>query len=306
MAIMSDFYDYHIIADEGETYSDEFKRSYRLIQAEWDQRKQAVRDMRHKLGLGWNTPAPIEEQLRSFQKTLTLPKECTTSDLYAIITPEGRAQFESEMKAALGELSAIKERADHEARELARLKHEAEVLDLIPEEFRASIDRSLLKNPSAHDAVMAYDPANADGRGLLCYGDTGRAKTRSVFRRLYEYAITCESIPFVAYTAAELKRIAIDQSRQRGGSLVDLLNGVQVVFIDDIGMASFTPVYQEQLHELLERRTTHKQPTIITSQFNAAGLLRKLSGYEGQYAKEVEAILRRIGDYCDRVDFGTA
>jgi DNA replication protein DnaC len=78
---------------------------------------------------------------------------------------------------------------------------------------------------------------------------------------------------------------------------------VDLLLIDDLDKAKFTPSYAEALFELIETRTSENRPTIVTCQLGGAELLDKLSHEQPSLRAHAEAIVRRLRDFSEVFDF---
>jgi hypothetical protein len=258
--------------------------------------------------------------------------------------PAAVAAFEewaedADRRAEAGTVDAATVRAEYAPRlaEAIRQSGEAKAADaerhlvrVIAPEYRKPIDRDRLRNPAAFDAVQTWRP-EGDRPGLLCAGDTGRGKTRAVFARLAAL-YRAERLAFVALTADTLKQRIIDLAQRGGedgdedarrdpgggrppdrfqpcegdtlGRFIGKLQTVPVLFIDDLGQAKVTALYAEKLFALIEHRTCEGLPLIVTVQGRPPEVVRKLAGYGAEFADTARCLVRRLCDFCQRVDFG--
>ena len=133
-------------------------------------------------------------------------------------------------------------------------------------------------------------------RGLLIRGESGRCKTRAMWRllrRLFD-----ERKKFVALTAAEFDR----QCRDAGGNYTlsewfDRLAQRDVLFLDDIGKGAWTQATEAQIFDLIDCRTRNGKPILATSNDSGASLAARLSEDRGG------PLVRRLRDYCDTLVF---
>ena len=203
-----------------------------------------------------------------------------------------------------------------------REKRERYIADAIPAEYRKPIDRARLANPGAFDRVQAWSP-EGEQPGLVVLGATRRGKTRAVYWRLAQLHRE-RDLRFCAYSADELKRrliqaalngeiepdsliIASESSvyhRREPVTFEGELRAAKLVFIDDLSQAKLTAHYAERLFALIEYRTARALPIVFTAQMDGDRLIRKLAGWEDQFADTAACIVGRIRDYCQAVNFG--
>ena len=272
---------------------DYFERKYRdSIEAEVLRREKAF----YKLTA---TDNAIWVKWRS---KLMPPDRCSLIEAYQIIRPPSVSAWNEQLEEARTELDDARE-----AKERA-LRIEATLL-YIPKEFQTEIDRAKLKNPRAHDEVVGHRTklVGEDGSGLLCLGASGQGKTRAVYTLLFEYGKRMPFDSFKAVTALELKQ-QVQTLCRKPAALAEYIESffdaeTIIHFIDDISTASLTQAYAETLHHLIDGQTSRGLPVIVTSQLGREALLEKLGGYQGKFAGEAGAILRRLGDYCHGVNF---
>ena len=245
------------------------------------------------------------------------------------------AAVRTEYEAALA--ATIRQSAEFKAADA-----DAYLSRIIPREYRRPIDRTAPRvNWRAFDAVQAWRPEVKRRPGLLVAGDTGRGKTRAIYARLADLH-KAEGLKFIALTSDALKQSIIDLSRiasaeydnsnvgengpslfmgrsgsvytPRGeflpkdsdtlGAFIAKLQSVPVLFVDDLGQAKMTPLYGEKLFALVEHRTNRGLPIIATAQSRPDALVRKLAGWEGEFADTARCLVRRLMNYCTPVDFG--
>ena len=137
---------------------------------------------------------------------------------------------------------------------------------------------------------------NFGNRGLLVRGETGRCKTRAMWRllrKLFE-----ERKKIVVLTAAQFDR----QCRDAGGNFTlsewfNELATVDVLFLDDLGKANWTQGTEAQIFDLVDTRTRNGRPILATTNDTGASLTARLSADRGG------PLIRRLRDYCDSLVF---
>lgn len=151
-------------------------------------------------------------------------------------------------------------------------------------------------NYSATKQVLGWK-YSAGCRGMILQGDTGRGKTRSVWmlikRLLCEEAIPVRSITDPSFSREYSMRLA----NGTAGEWIEKLSRCCVLFIDDVGKASVTARYKEQLYDILETRMARQRPVIVTTQFHSPELIKHFGENDSR------AIIRRITETCDVIHF---
>lgn len=133
-------------------------------------------------------------------------------------------------------------------------------------------------------------------RGLMLRGDSGRCKTRAMWRlvrRLFD-----ERHKVIALTSAKFDR----ECRDAAGSFTlsawfDRLATVDVLFLDDLGKANWTQATEAQIFDLIDQRTREGRPILATSNDTGASLAARLSDDRGA------PLVRRLRDYCECLVF---
>lgn len=128
-------------------------------------------------------------------------------------------------------------------------------------------------------------------RGLLIRGQTGRCKTRAMWRLLRHQFNQRRSV--IAITSAQFDR----QCRDAGGTYTltewfNRLAAVDVLFLDDLGKAKWTEGTEAQMFDLIDERTREGRPILATTNDSGESLAARLSTDRG------EPLIRRLRDYC--------
>lgn len=129
-------------------------------------------------------------------------------------------------------------------------------------------------------------------RGLLILGPTGTGKTRALWRLLRREWDNGRK--FTMMTAGDFDRAC----RDAGGNFTlsawfNRLANVPLLAIDDLGKAAWTEATAAQFHELVDTRTRHGRPLIVTT--NETGQLLQ----ERMPERFGVSLVRRLRDYCD-------
>lgn len=182
--------------------------------------------------------------------------------------------------------------------ETARLEREARIERIweamCPTLYR---DTDVTRLPPKHFAqVMAWQYGD---RGLLLLGATGLTKTRCAYQLLYRLIQedrTVRAFDAVSF-GSECSRSFADG---KGDEWVKGLLTVDVLFLDDLGKERFTDRVESELFGIVERRTARRKPIIVTTNFIGDVLEEKMSPDRGP------ALVRRLRQFCDKVNFGSA
>lgn len=131
-------------------------------------------------------------------------------------------------------------------------------------------------------------------RGLLVRGETGRCKTRAMWRVLRSLFDKGKSV--AAFTSAKFDR----DCRDAGGNFTlskwfDRLVAVDALFIDDLGKAQWTPSTEAQFFDLIDERTRSGFPLLVTTNDDRATLAARVSDDRSG------PLIRRLTDYCESV-----
>lgn len=194
-------------------------------------------------------------------------------------------------------------------------RHEADAFlrSTVPAAFHEDgFAPELYPNPATLAAVVAHGlPVNVEERsdfrgGVLLHGATGSGKTRAAFALLAGQVRDDPDLRFKYVSAPVLKRRLADAAR--GGKshviLEELLDDPgQVLFIDDLSQARFTPAFAENLFELLDRIHREQRPLVVTVQTSGAELVEKWVADDRALMDTAQAIARRLREYCTPFHF---
>lgn len=149
------------------------------------------------------------------------------------------------------------------------------------------------------DTIRDWNPYK--GRGLILCGPTGEQKTMMLYL-LARHLIQSRGIVPMLWTSPGLrhafnKAARSDDLNERQRLMTRLLR-VPVLMIDDLGQMAQSESAEEMLWELVEGRTSIKKPIATTTQFIGERFVAKFRS-----RPTGEAIIRRLGDYCQEMDF---
>jgi DNA replication protein DnaC len=129
-------------------------------------------------------------------------------------------------------------------------------------------------------------------QGLLVVGKTGTGKTWMMWqllRRLLEEGRSVVALDAVTY------RSGVAKAAREGDTeiYVRRLSSADVLYWDDFGQTHLSEAASEMLLHLVEQRTSHERPLLLTSQYSGGAL-------ESQFQRPEmgAAVRRRINEFC--------
>jgi IstB-like ATP binding protein len=159
---------------------------------------------------------------------------------------------------------------------------------LCPSRYQRDLPDEFLLRPWVNGVLRwQYGP-----KGLLVVGDTGTGKTWVMWRllrRLLDERCSVVTLDAVTYrsglTSAARQGDAADYARR--------LVLVDVLYWDDFGQTHLSGAASEMLLHVVEQRTSHERPLLLTSQYSGDAL-------ESQFERQQmgTAVRRRINDFC--------
>lgn len=130
-------------------------------------------------------------------------------------------------------------------------------------------------------------------QGLVIHGITRKCKTRVAW--LLVKRLITEGRSVIALSSGDFARQCAEANAEGADSAEawhESLLLVNVLFLDDFGKFKLTERVEADLFEIIEARTAHKRPIIITSNFVGTSLVQKLSPDRGP------AIVERLREFC--------
>ena len=191
----------------------------------------------------------------------------------------------------------------------------------IPRAYRdASPDKA--RDPDAFNKVLAHDGAGTAKPGLILFGDTGAGKSCAGYARLIRRLLDHEFITHVsavdlslmvrksASNFNEFSRILrflcgrdTEEDSETDDAIVARWFSCSGLLIDDLHVPKFTDAYARTLYQIIESRTADRDELVLTCQMDAEGLLRKWRADAPELSDTSKAIIRRIVDHCEPVNF---
>jgi len=221
---------------------------------------------------------------------------------------------------ALGRIS-IKSAKDawHEFTDGIKREHDKNWVSCnIPHLYGCPVDRDRLPNPKAFDQVMGFLHEEDDGEptwmaqdknpGLVAFGRTGQGKTFSMYQLMIgalEKNWACTSNIKMVYApdmASTIHKLSVRNPHDLSDYLDEIM-WAEWLFIDDLHQAKLTPGYGEKLVRIFEKRYSEGLWTFLTVQVPGDALVQRMTAGNPQLREVAEAIVRRIREMCQPVDF---
>jgi hypothetical protein len=164
-----------------------------------------------------------------------------------------------------------------------------------------------LTNPAKLPDVIAYSAAITGAKefnmGMILWGPTGAGKSRALYAAARAAALESETVEVVS--PAEIKRAAT--KADAWDTLRARLLATDVIVIDDLSHARFSEAYASSLLELVEAATANDWPRLfITVQCTGSALVRKWTGGNPELIETAQAIVRRLGEFLQPIEFRSA
>jgi DNA replication protein DnaC len=198
--------------------------------------------------------------------------------------------LEAERKATAERTRQAREKARQEQREKAWAK-------LCPQEYRLTtetdgkteIARLELLVPKLKE-ILAWQYGS---RGLIIRSRaSGRGKTRSAWRLLRKQWLEERTIAF--HTAGGFKRKVQDAAQVfHLDAWFKQLAAVDILYIDDLGKGDWTQLTEAFWFDLVETRTSHCRPIILTTNYKGEELEDRSRGDIPEFT------IRRLREFCD-------
>ena len=149
--------------------------------------------------------------------------------------------------------------------------------------------------------VQAIETWQYGPQGLILVGPAGKGKSRAAWmliKRLMLAGKRCYGV-----TATQLAKAASEQwhSRAEERNIAEYVlkecKSASTLLLDDLGKQKFTERAELELFDILEYRTSHKKPTIATSNADGKSFRQMLSEDRG------EPILRRLQQFSTTIHY---
>jgi len=160
-------------------------------------------------------------------------------------------------------------------------------------------------------------------RGMILFGDTGSGKSSAGYARVMLNLLNHHTMTHIsAVRLARMVRESVQKSADfalmmrlltRTETEADTEDGDQGfvgrwqsccgLLLDDIHVPKLTPAFSAALYGIVEAQTAEGNELIVTSQLDALGLLRKWRADAPELADTARAVVRRIVDHCEPINF---
>jgi DNA replication protein DnaC len=220
--------------------------------------------------------------------------ECFTPVESEVIIVAGR-KIEFTVVCDECEKKLMKEQEDQQnAERLSRLDKEFSAL--CPPLYQDT-DLSRINHKFARAAT--HWPFGAKGVTLI--GPAGEGKTRAAWMLLKRFHYEGKKV--YGLTGTQLAKYAADQwhsraeDKRNAEEALERCKTCSLLLIDDLGKQKFTERAELELYDILEYRTSHMKPIVITANSDGREFLNMLSEDRG------EPILRRITQFSTTIRY---
>jgi hypothetical protein len=193
-----------------------------------------------------------------------------------------------------------RERAEQARRErLRREKRDALWEKLCPVEYRLTTEADGRTGLAKLELECKQLPAilawKFSDRGLVIRSRaSGLCKTRAAWRLLRKQ--WNEGRKIVAFSAGAFQRQAQDEAGKYSMNVwFNNIAGADILFLDDLGKGFWTENTEAVWFDLLEHRTSHGKPVIVTTNYTGDELITGSRSNATAYA------VRRLRDYCELI-----
>lgn len=159
-------------------------------------------------------------------------------------------------------------------------KLSVDALDSCPELFRDT-DPSRLSGPLASYA-KSWDPfAGKSGRrlGLIIHGATRKGKSRCMW--FIRNRLVTLGVKVKVFTMFELEaEMAAAWGKEKWDVFMREITDVQLLCLDDLGKEKMTERMASVLFAIIDQRTQHNRPTLITTNHTSQSLLDRFADKE--------------------------
>lgn len=153
--------------------------------------------------------------------------------------------------------------------------------------------------------VDRYESALDKGRGLYLVGKPGVGKTHmaaGVARAVMERYRTPVMMLSMVDLLSRLRATYNDESGESEAVLMRTLGMVDLLIIDDLGKEHPTSWTLERVYQIIDGRYQQKKCVIVTTNYNDAVLIKRLSK-DGQLdTTTAEAIVSRLHEMCANIE----
>ena len=147
----------------------------------------------------------------------------------------------------------------------------------------------------AIDKVLGWE---CGPRGMVLHGETGLGKTRVAMMALKGHHMAgLKVVPLLAGKFAYQVMTLLGESTSAFAAWYEGLIAADIVLLDDLGKEKMTERCETELFNLIEERSQHLRPLIVTTNTVGDSLEDKLSDDRSG------PLLRRVREFCEPVSF---
>ena len=213
-------------------------------------------------------------------------RECNKSFDCELVTLNGRTVFQPLYCDPCNE--KLIQRQDQDAQRRAAEASSARFRAMVPPMYLDTDEKRIVTLLRAEIQNWEFGPV-----GLGFVGRSGAGKTRAAVCLLQRMHDDGHNVFFISATDLALNsanQFADNPAiREISRSILKVCRSADILLLDDLGKGRMTDRAESELYDLLEYRTSHRLPTIWTSNSGGEALLNMFSDDRG------EAIIRRIG-----------
>ena len=157
-----------------------------------------------------------------------------------------------------------------------------------------------------NDRILTFtEDALTNGKdvSVLFHGTTGKGKSRATWLLVEDWLLRHYPRSMQFATARKLETLLVgsySESVYAHDRNLKMLCSTGLLVIDDLGKERLTPRLETDLFAIIDERMLEKLPTIITTNFNANGLIERFPTKETGMA-----VIRRIKDSFSVIGTGT-
>ena len=165
--------------------------------------------------------------------------------------------------------------------------------NICPQEFLES-SAHRLPHPDRLERLLKwrYGP-----RGLMLHGPTGAGKSRCAWLLLKREFEAGRTVGALNSTAGLTYAAKYGDSATEVARWIDRLTGVDLALLDDVFKCKLTDSFEAAVFTIINERTEHRLPIMVTTQDTGRTLLERLSPDRG------EALVRRLREFCEDFPF---
>jgi DNA replication protein DnaC len=171
-------------------------------------------------------------------------------------------------------------------------KQEERWKTLCPPLYRESDPAKLPRLPEV--LKWEYGP-----RGMILMGRTGSGKTRCAWQLLKREHFAGHKIIAFDQVSFAHKCVSAFSAVETSGweEWIVSVQNAPIVFFDDLGKFRFSERVEMELSNIIEFRTSHLLPIIVTTNDDGDSLKARMSENRG------EPVVRRLREFCDSIVF---